>query len=282
MFATIDDIRLHYEVEGHGPALMVISFGGSLIYQRTFSAQLREHFTLIFLDLRGSGPSETGDVSAMTLERVLADIDAVRETIGIDRIAVAGHSVHGLIPPAYALRYPAHAWGAVVLNCPPKMLADADWAAIAKPYWETMASVERKALLEQRRGALDDLGQAALPPDQAFIRFYAASSPERFADPTFDPTPLWDGSIFSFAVFEHVNGPMLAGYDPTPSFSELRCPVFIAMGVHDYPVPPLLWHSAIDLLANATYHAFERSGHWPHFEEQELFDRKLITWANAC
>ena len=74
---------------------------------------------------------------------------------------------------------------------------------------------------------------------------------------------------------------MLAGYDPTPSFPQLTCPVFIAMGVHDYPVPPLLWYPAKDALRNATYHAFEQSGHWPHFEEQELFDRKLVTWAQT-
>jgi proline iminopeptidase len=278
MFATIDDVRLHYEIEGRGPALVVVSFGGSPIYQRMYSARLREHFQCIFLDLRGSGPSDTGDVQALTLERVLADIDGVRAAIGVERIAVVGHSVHGFLPPAYALQYPAHAWGAVVISCPPSV--PDDWQAVAKPYWETMASNERKALLAEKQAALDPAELATLPPDQAFIRSYAAVSPERFADPTFDPLSLWEGCVFDIAVFEQVNGPMFDRYDPTQDFPRLTCPVFVAVGIHDYPVPPLFWYPAKDLLPEGSvFHCFEQSGHWPQYEEQDTFDRELIAWA---
>jgi hypothetical protein len=36
--------------------------------------------------------------------------------------------------------------------------------------------------------------------------------------------------------------------------------------------------SSRNLLANHGYRAFEKSGHYPHFEEQALFDATLLEW----
>jgi proline iminopeptidase len=279
MFVTVNDVRLHYEVEGTGPTLVMISLGGTPIYQRTFSPQLREHFQLVFLDLPGSGPSETGLIEGLTLETLLAAIDGVRQAVGADQIAVVGHSIHGLLAVAYAQHYPQHAWGAVVIGCPPA--ARPEYKAVATAYWETMASSERKALLAEREAALAQESLAALPPDQAFIRWYVSRGPALFADPTFDWAFFWEDCTFTMGVFERVSGVIFADYDPTPGFANLACPVFIALGVHDYPNPPTLWHPATDQLPNATYHAFEHSGHWPQYEEQALFDQKLIAWARG-
>jgi pimeloyl-ACP methyl ester carboxylesterase len=33
-----------------------------------------------------------------------------------------------------------------------------------------------------------------------------------------------------------------------------------------------------DLLANNTYRAFEKSGHYPHFAKPALFDAALLEW----
>jgi len=73
----------------------------------------------------------------------------------------------------------------------------------------------------------------------------------------------------------------MADYDPMPGFPEITAPVFPANGRYDYWVPPKLWEAEKDKLPNLTYHLFEKSGHWPMWEEQELFDSMLIDWLNT-
>jgi pimeloyl-ACP methyl ester carboxylesterase len=52
----------------------------------------------------------------------------------------------------------------------------------------------------------------------------------------------------------------------------------VANGRYDYEVAPQLWEAVKDKLPNLTYNLFEKSGHYPMLEEQELFDLKLIDW----
>ena len=107
-----------------------------------------------------------------------------------------------------------------------------------------------------------------------------AQDPQRFCDPTFDMTPWWEGHTFNMDVVGRISAQIKA-YDPTPRFGEITCPVFIAVGVHDYPIPPLVWAGWKDRLPNATYHVFERSGHHPHYEEQTLFDERISQWLTS-
>ena len=66
---------------------------------------LREEFTLITYDLRGHGASPTSD-AAFDLDDLVRDLERVRETTGFERAHFAGHSLGGMIAPAYALQFP--------------------------------------------------------------------------------------------------------------------------------------------------------------------------------
>jgi len=66
--------------------------------------------------------------------------------------------------------------------------------------------------------------------------------------------------------------------DLDPEEATVRCPVLIASGVFDFAAVPIARHKFKDLFVNHTYRAFEKSGHYPHFEEQALFDARLLEW----
>ncbi len=92
-----------YVKEGRGTPLLVV--GSSIYYRRTFSAELRRHFTLIFVDLRHFAPTYVPtDLQAITLDTYTRDIDQIRSASGYDKIAVVGHSVHGALAFEYARR----------------------------------------------------------------------------------------------------------------------------------------------------------------------------------
>ena len=56
-------------------------------------------------DLRGHGASPLPDAE-FGLDELVADLERVRERSGFERVHVAGHSLGGMIGPAYARTHP--------------------------------------------------------------------------------------------------------------------------------------------------------------------------------
>lgn len=93
-------------VRGHGPALFLIHGIGSRrqTWDEVIDA-LEDEFTCISYDLRGHGESPMPD-GTFGLDELVEDLEALRATLGIEQAHFAGHSLGGMIGPAYAHKYP--------------------------------------------------------------------------------------------------------------------------------------------------------------------------------
>lgn len=99
-------INCTFSVEGSGPPLILVhGIGAARDAWRFMVPLLREHFTVVSYDLRGHGESPM-PAGAFGLDELVADLERVRERSGFERVHVAGHSLGGMIGPAYARRYP--------------------------------------------------------------------------------------------------------------------------------------------------------------------------------
>jgi pimeloyl-ACP methyl ester carboxylesterase len=100
-YATREDVRVHYEVEGHGPPLVLHhGLGGSLEAWRQlgYAAALRDNCKLILLDARGHGASDKPhDRQAYGLVRHVADVLSVLEALELSKAHFLGYSMGGLI-----------------------------------------------------------------------------------------------------------------------------------------------------------------------------------------
>ncbi len=95
-----------YSVEGGGPALfMVHGIGSRRGAWRPLARILSRRFTCISYDLRGHGDSPV-PAPPYSLDDLVADLEALREKLGIERAHVIGHSLGGMIGPAYARAHP--------------------------------------------------------------------------------------------------------------------------------------------------------------------------------
>lgn len=95
-----------YTVQGEGPPLFLIHGIGAA--RNTWARALpvlTPHFTVVTYDLRGHGTSPMPD-GAFGLDELVADLERVRERTGFETAHFAGHSLGGMIGPAYALKYP--------------------------------------------------------------------------------------------------------------------------------------------------------------------------------
>ena len=107
MTKTIGSIECRYTVTGSGsPLFLVHGIGAARDAWRFVLPVLSQHFTVIAYDLRGHGASDRPDGSFGGLEALVADLERVRERSGFERGHFAGHSLGGMIVPAYARLYP--------------------------------------------------------------------------------------------------------------------------------------------------------------------------------
>jgi 3-oxoadipate enol-lactonase len=96
-----------YSREGLGPPLFLIHGIGAR--RSTFGRLvegLKDRFTCISYDLRGHGESPVPKVR-FGLNELVDDLEALRSKIGIETAHFAGHSLGGMIGPAYARRFPS-------------------------------------------------------------------------------------------------------------------------------------------------------------------------------
>ncbi|MGI9352724.1 MAG: alpha/beta fold hydrolase [Rhizobiaceae bacterium] len=101
-------IDCEYSIEGEGPALFLIhGIGAARDTWRYAIPLLKRHFTVVSYDLRGHGASPLPG-SEFGLDELVCDLERVRERVGIDRAHFAGHSLGGMIGPAYARKFPEH------------------------------------------------------------------------------------------------------------------------------------------------------------------------------
>jgi proline iminopeptidase len=267
---------LNYRIEGTGQPALVIGFPN--YYARAFSNELRSHLRLVFVDHRGTAESPGPvDTSEYALERIVDDVELVREALGLGRIAVIGHSGNAFMALEYAKKYPANVSHVVMIGIAPDLSVASTEAA--QQAWLKLASPERKSALEENRRRITDEQLAPLPPDERFIREYVRDGPRAWYDPHFDSTPLWEGVDINTEMTGYVWGELFRDIDVTRGLESFDRPVFLALGRYDFLVaPPSSWEPIKDRFNNLTVRVFEKSGHTPQYEEQELFDRELLAW----
>jgi 3-oxoadipate enol-lactonase len=95
-------IRSEYAIVGQGPAVFLTHGVGARrhVWDRVVE-QLAPYFRCITYDLRGHGGSEGAD-QPFGLDEFVADLEALRAQLGIERAHFVGHSLGGMIAPAYA------------------------------------------------------------------------------------------------------------------------------------------------------------------------------------
>jgi pimeloyl-ACP methyl ester carboxylesterase len=101
-------VRSAFSVEGEGePIFLIHGIGASRASFAGLVGHLRSEYRCISYDLRGHGASPLPR-PPYTLADLVEDLEALRRELGIEKAHFAGHSLGGMIGPAYARKYPQH------------------------------------------------------------------------------------------------------------------------------------------------------------------------------
>ena len=258
--------KLYVEVRGTAPGrpLLVVNGGpgfdhGYLVTSPVWD-ELAKGRRVVMYDQRGTGrstPVKPG--TPLTLADQLADLDAVRKSVGVQEIDLLGHSYGGSLVMAYTARFPDRV----------KRLLIVDSAA---PKWSETAFLFKEVYpdVAERMDGFElgsQFGDTSAIEGQ--IREYLTML---FWDPGHRDAFLRQYSTGGFR--RHVNEVLdadMAHYDLNPEIKKFRMPVLVMTGRYDMNVAPVVAWKIHKAIPGSRLEIFDRSGHLPFFEEPERF-----------
>ncbi len=117
-FAEVEDGKLYYEEEGKGIPLVLINGGPGGTHHgfHPHFSQIKDVAHIIYYDQRGTGKSSHDDTGkTYTIKHAVEDLDNLRKLLKLEKWAVLGWSYGGLLAQCYALKYPKHVMGLVLV-----------------------------------------------------------------------------------------------------------------------------------------------------------------------
>ena len=207
-----------YSIEGEGPPLFLIhGIGAARNTWRKAMPVLTPHFSVVTYDLRGHGESPMPE-QPFGLDELVADLEAVRVKTGFEAAHFAGHSLGGMIGPAYARAFPGRVQSLGLLST--AAFRTEDDSAKVKGVVRAMRSQSVPEIL-------------ATLANRWFTDAFIATSPE-VVQARMDQVVGTDAEIF-LNVFD-----IYAGTEMAPWLHEITTPSLVLTGENDGGCPPRL------------------------------------------
>ncbi|MFJ8795727.1 alpha/beta fold hydrolase [Streptomyces sp. NPDC102462] len=267
-FTAPDGTRLAYHVFGDGPPLVCLPGGpmqGSAYLGELGGLSARRR--LVLLDLRGTGASQVpDDEDSYRCDRLVADVEALREHLGLDRMDLLGHSAGANLAVRYLERHLGRV-GRLALITPSVMAVGItiggdlrrDTAALrAGEPWYPAARAALEEIVAGRATA--DLWRVVAP--FAYGRWDEAAQQHRAAEER-------QRNDAAAAVFT-ADG----AFDPDTTRAALAAfaqPVLLLAGEFDLNSPPGALAEYVALFRDARFTVQPGAGHFPWLDDAEHF-----------
>ncbi len=225
---------------------------------------------VVFYDQRGTGKSSALKAGqSCTLADQIADLEAVRAKLGVDKIDLLGHSWGGYLAMAYAARHPEHVRHLIAVDSAAPKWADTvtlfkDVFPEGQERSDGFAFAEAMGDNEARDGGLREYFHWL---------FYAPDKRDVFV---LEVAP----GVYNHAVNQAIEHD-LAKYDLGPELTKFRFPTMVITGRYDINVAPSVAYKMHKAIPNSKFVVFEKSGHLPFFEEPERFATTLDSFLGS-
>ena len=116
-YVQVDGLRLHYLVQGFGPAVVLIHGLGSCAEDWSLlqAPTLSQRYRVLMPDLRGHGRSDKPP-GPYTVHQMAEDIAGFLRALGTDSAHIVGFSLGGAVAQALAVRHPERVRSLVLVN----------------------------------------------------------------------------------------------------------------------------------------------------------------------
>lgn len=264
-------LEIHYREWGAGSPIVILSGGPGFDcdYMIPVAEELGKTHRAVLVDLRGTGRSVPAAINhdTVNLKLTLADLEAIRESIGVARWTVLGHSAGAILAMAYATNYPERIDSMLLVNSGPSRAASA--GAEMDNVILRLTPHERE---EMSKSGAKDFGSLFkfLVPGYFYDRSYIAELPATFAPRNFhDATAnLLAADLFAGSV------------DLRPGLKDFSRPVLVIAGRQD-PCDPAIQYEIHLALKNSTLRLLDKCGHFSWIEQRDEFYKAVREFLSA-
>lgn len=281
--AHTPDVDIAYQTYGvRGTALPVIAVNGgpglSHVYmvQNDLWERVGRHRLVVLYDQRGTGGSKPlGAGAPQTMDAQVADLEAVRAALKLDKVALVGDSYGGFLSMAYASAHPEHVAKLVLSDSPSAAMKD-----MVRILPQVFPDIEEEAGAEAKKlaadtgpnGGMDAAARSGMRNHFRMI-FYSPELRDQYmakmGDLGYEPSVARAVSKAAGAV------------DYTAGLASFHFPTLVLNGRFDMNVAPMTaWHLAHQI-AGAKLVFFEKSGHLPAYEEPTRYLEVLESFLAA-
>lgn len=300
---TDDGVR-HYVVEvgdaeAVGDTVIVLHGGFGADHSYLFDAvlPLADRYRFVLYDQRGSLRSPAPD-STISLDRLVADLDALRDDLGLDRVTLLGHSMGTALAYTYLAAHPDRVTN-LVLTGP----AFPFWPAVA-PDYEMMDAlgvartdttfmadymsrytrkqeeVQARAEAERAEEGLDGPAQNGREQTEKWRIGFASANlyhVERWRQVTGGQV-FYNGDVYrALVAAEGGNGRYRERWAPLyPALRAYEGPLTFIVGIQDFIDPGAeLWPSVAGLFDQSELVLIDEAGHNVWIDQPEQFESAL-------
>jgi len=261
---SADGTRIHCEESGAGtPVVFVHEYGGSC---RSFDLQVaafRQRFRCVAFNARGYPPSAIPPtVDSYSQDHAVADIAAVMDGLGLDRVHLVGVSMGAASTLQYSLREPARVVSATLVG----IGSGSDDPSTFR------ANAEANAKLLESRGMAALLAQMSESPTRRRLKDKNPPEFRRFSEQMLAMSPLGHGN-----TSRGVQGRRPTLYVHEKRLAALRVPVLVVVGDEDEPCrKPSEFLERV--LPDARLRVFPQTGHCVNLENPEEFNSLCLAF----
>ncbi len=264
LFIDVEGVSLPHDGDGEElPACFVLHGGPGSDHTsfKPYLSPLCAKAQLIYVDQRGCGRSAPADPETYTLANNVADVEALREVLGLERIILMGASYGGMVALSYAQEYPERVSHLILVGT----------AAHHSFLRQAQANVERMGTPEQKRIA-DVLWRGAFESNDHVAEYYRIMGPlyaRRYNAER--ATESLRRARRNFQALNRGFGTYLRELDLTPGLGRITASTLVIAGRHDWICPVDQSERIAMGIPHAQLKVFEESGHSIIADEHQAF-----------
>jgi proline iminopeptidase len=274
---TLDrpDLVLHYKDFGRGEPVLILMGGPGFSGEgmEPVAQMIAKRGRAIVPDQRGTGGSMPKDAKAITLDATIADLEALRTELGLEKWIVWGCSWGGMLAMDYASKFPASLKSLVLVGS-----GGTSWASFYKAFSDNMnARMSADDHAASQFWSQQDI--IAKDPMRAAIEGIRAMLPSQF----YDRSKAHQAIAILKIGKEHYNPEagnyLVQDYESQATarieaLLKVDIPTLIIQGRQD-PMPVSVALENQKLLKGRLVW-LDRCGHWPWIEQPAAMEKALF------
>lgn len=276
-YLAINDVDLFVREIGTGHPVVVLHGGPD--FDHTYLLPeldvLSDCCRLIYYDQRGRGRSAPNVApEQVTIYSEIADLDQLRDRLGIPRIALLGHSWGAVIAMEYAARHPDRISHLMLMN--PAPASGVESIRLRDHLTKIRSAEDRRAMADIAASAPFRAGDPQAETDFYRIHFRPTVNRGELDQVVgrlrthFTAETVRTASAIEHRLYEQTW--LSAGYDVADMLADLQVPTLVLHSERDF-IPISMAYRIADAIPGAVLIELEGCGHFAFAERPELIHR---------